>query len=109
MKRLSSVATTRSQAMAMWAPMPAAVPPTAAITGFSQSRMAATSAWAPSRMSLATSPTPRFGASSGRGAGGREARRSAPVQNASPVWPSTTARMPRSALASANRAITRSR
>ena len=50
MNRASSVAMTRSHASARWAPMPAATPSTAAITGFSQSSTAEISRWAPVAM-----------------------------------------------------------
>ncbi len=46
--------------------MPAAVPLTAAMTGFSQSSTAAMRRWAPSRIMRATSPAVRSGAPSGR-------------------------------------------
>src|ERR1700722_958117 len=56
MKLASSDATTRSQARARCAPIPAAVPLTAATTGFWQSRTAATSRWAPSASTRMTVP-----------------------------------------------------
>ena len=51
-----SAITTRSQASTRLAPPPAAVPFTAAITGFSQSRIDVTSRCQPRRTSRATSP-----------------------------------------------------
>ena len=50
----------------MWTPMPAAVPLTAAITGFSQSKMAEINFWAPTLMPRATSMMARSGAPDGR-------------------------------------------
>lgn len=47
----------RSHASVMWAPMPAAVPLTAAMTGFSQSMIDVTRRWAPHLIVRPTSPT----------------------------------------------------
>src|SRR3954464_5574520 len=105
-----SAMTTRSQARARCMPAPAAVPLTAAITGFSQSRTAVTTRCQPVAMLRATSPCPRFGAPSGFSGVGTGTRRSAPVQNArSPAPVSTTARTCRSALASASASTSASR
>ena len=56
MSRAVSAITTRSQASTRLAPPPAAVPFTAATTGFSQSRIEATSRCQPRRIIRATSP-----------------------------------------------------
>src|SRR3954452_15402435 len=105
-----SAITTRSQARARCMPAPAAVPLTAAITGFSQSRAAMTTRCQPAAMLRATSPCARFGAPSGFSGVGTGTRRSAPVQNArSPAPVSTTARTCRSALASASASTSASR
>ncbi len=91
--------------------MPAAVPLTAAMTGFSQSITAPTSRWAPRLMLRPTSPRARSGASAGRGLSGiRDTRRSAPVQKC--FWPaavSTTARMLRSLEAPSSSSMVRLR
>src|SRR4051812_33790552 len=105
-----SAMTTRSQARARCMPAPAAVPLTAAITGFSQSRTAVTTRCQPVAMLRATSPCARLGAPSGFSGVGTGTRRSAPVQNArSPAPVSTTARTCRSALASASASTSASR
>ncbi len=110
MKRAWSEATTRSEAKARWAPMPAAVPPTAAITGLSQSNTEAIKRWLPEAMSRATEPAGRSGAPSGWSASaGRSARRSAPVQKCLPVAASTTTRTLRSPLARSSSSMIRSR
>ena len=106
-----SAAITRSAAKAMWAPMPAAVPLTAAMTGFSQSMIEATRRWAPRLMLRPTSPSAFSGASSGPGfTGMRETRRSAPVQKCfSPAAVMTTARTLRSPLAASMSSMVRLR
>src|SRR3954447_5411054 len=105
-----SAITTRSHASARCMPAPAAVPLTAAITGFSQSRTAVTTRCQPVAMLRATSPCARFGAPSGFSGVGTGTRRSAPVQNARlPAPVSTTARTCRSALASDNASTSASR
>ena len=70
MRRAVSAITTRSHASTRLAPPPAAVPFTAATTGFSQSRIDATSRCQPRRIIRDTSPRARSGASSGRGGSG---------------------------------------
>ena len=80
------------------APMPAAVPLTAQMTGFSQSMIDATRRWAPRLMLRPTSPSTLSGASAGPGLTGiTDTRRSAPVQKCrSPAAVMTTHRMLRS-------------
>ncbi len=104
MRRAESAITTRSQASTRLAPPPAAVPLTAATTGFSQSRIDATRRCQPRRIMRATSPRARSGAPSGRGGSGFWAPPSpAPVQKCfSPAPVSTTARTPRVAESSSN-------
>src|SRR4051812_14648551 len=105
-----SAMTTRSQASARCIPAPAAVPLTAAMTGFSQSSTAVTTRCQPVAMLRATSPCARVGAPSGFSGVGTGTRRSAPVQNArSPAPVSTTARTCRSALACASASTSASR
>ena len=88
----------------MCAPIPAAVPWTAAITGTSQSRMALTVEIAPRSIIRRRSPTTRSGASAGRSdsVAGAPPRRSAPVQKNRPVAWITTQRMARSSSARAS-------
>ena len=93
MNRAWSAITTRSQHRARWAPTPAAVPLTAATTGSSQSSTADINRIWPSSIARRTSPVAGRGAPSGRGAGGRGALRSAPVQKLLvPVAVTTAAR-----------------
>ena len=61
MNRVSSATTTRSQAKARWAPMPATVPLTAAITGLSQSSTETIKRWTPWLINRTTSPTGQGG------------------------------------------------
>ena len=96
----------------MWAPMPAAVPLTAAMTGFSQSRIDGDRAAARRRgSSRPTSPSGALGrarrARGSGGCGGAAGRRR--CRSRLPLAVSTTARTSRSALASSSSSITRLR
>ncbi len=101
---------TRSAASASIAPPPAAVPLSAAITGFWQSWIDSISRWKPVRIMWKAEPTTMSGAPSGfSGIGGR-IRRSEPVQKwRSPAPVSTTTRTARFELASWKCSMSRSR